>query len=162
MTATLTIVLTAFAMTSLSSYPSAALDFSVAAVADVPDDEGDVRATVEAFHSALSSGDSATAIAMLAPDVMILESGGFENLEEYRSHHLPGDIRFAQAIERQRGAMNVTVVGDVAWVTSSSVTQGNYNDREINSTGAELMVLSRTESGWVIRAIHWSSRRRSS
>jgi hypothetical protein len=34
------------------------------------------------------------------------------------------------------------------------------NGRAINSSGAELMVLVRTSSGWKISAIHWSSRAR--
>jgi ketosteroid isomerase-like protein len=57
-----------------------------------------------------------------------------------------------------RGEPTVTVSGDVAWVVSTSRTTGTYRERQINSAGAELMVLSRTPEGWRIRAIHWSSR----
>ena len=52
----------------------------------------------------------------------------------------------------------VVVRGDAAWVSSTSSTTGEYRGRQINSRGAELMVLSREPDGWKIRAIHWSSR----
>jgi ketosteroid isomerase-like protein len=90
----------------------------------------------------------------------VLESGGVESRDEYRSHHLAGDIEFAKAVPRTRAAIKVTVAGDVAWATSTSITQGEFRGRAINSSGAELMVLTRTGSGWLIRSIHWSSRAR--
>ena len=123
-------------------------------------DSTDVVAVIERFHAALSVGDSAAAIALLAPDVTILESGGVENREQYRSHHLAGDIEFARGVPRTRAPIAVTVAGDVAWATSTSVTQGDFRGRAVNSNSAELMVLTRSEGKWLIRAIHWSSRPR--
>ena len=99
-------------------------------------------------------------MSLLAEDAVILESGGVETREEYRSHHLSSDIAFARAISSTRGAVRVTAQGDVAWATSASTTVGSYRDRAINSAGAELMVLSKSANGWRIRAIHWSSRAR--
>ena len=125
-----------------------------------PSDSAAVVAAVRGYHAALAQGDSAAALRLLAPDVLIQESGGQETLVEYRSHHLPGDIRFAMAVPSQRGPIVVQVAGDLAWATSTSVTQGTFGERTINSAGVELMVLSRTSSGWLIRAIHWSSRNR--
>jgi len=124
------------------------------------DPEKQVAAVVDAFHSALAAGDSATALSMLADDVTILESGGVEDKEHYRSGHLSGDMRFAQAVPRERGDIEVSVMGDVAWAHSTSITQGQMGDREINSQGAELVVLAREGGVWKIKAIHWSSRRR--
>lgn len=123
-------------------------------------DERSVIAVVETFHTALASGDSTTALAQLAPDVTILESGGVETLQQYRSGHLVGDMRFAQAVSRERGEIHVTVMGNVAWAHSTNVTSGRMGDREINSQGAELMVLAREDGQWRIKAIHWSSRQR--
>ena len=121
-------------------------------------DEGAVIAVVDAYHTALASGDSTTALSLLADDVTILESGGVEDKEHYRSGHLAGDMRFAAAVPRERSDITVTVAGDVAWAWSTSTTQGRMGDREINSRGAELMVLARARGEWRIRAIHWSSR----
>ena len=122
-------------------------------------DSSAVAATVERFHSALEAGDSLTALALLADDVVILESGVLESRSDYRAHHLPADIAFARAVPSRRGTLAVRVRGDVAWVTGTSASRGEYRGRPINSTGAELVVLSRDTAGrWKIRAIHWSSR----
>jgi ketosteroid isomerase-like protein len=57
---------------------------------------------VLAFHEALASGDSVTALELLAEDVVIYESGGVEaSREEYRSHHLPADMAFTSSTERE-------------------------------------------------------------
>ncbi len=122
--------------------------------------QAEVVAVVDAYHAALASGDSTAALALLADDVTILESGGVEDKEHYRSGHLAGDMRFAAAVPRERSEIRVTVTGDVAWAWSTSVTQGRMGEREINSQGAELMVLAREGERWMIKAIHWSSRAR--
>lgn len=121
-------------------------------------DSADVVATVERFHAALTAGDSAGAMALLAPDAIILESGGVETREEYRSHHLPGDMAYAKSMKSTRKPIRVTVRGDVAWASSTSTTTGESRGRAVNSAGAELVVLARTAAGWRISAIHWSSR----
>lgn len=120
----------------------------------------DVIAVIDAFHSALAAGDSTTALSYLADDVTILESGGVETKSHYRSGHLRGDIRFAQAVPRQRSEVTVRIVGDVAWAHSTSITEGQMGERTINSQGAELIVLVRDAGSWKIEAIHWSSRAR--
>jgi ketosteroid isomerase-like protein len=133
---------------------------SLATAQATPPDSALVLRTVTEFHQALARGDSTAALALLAPDVIILESGGREDRDEYRSHHLSADIDFARAVPSRVGPMKVTIVGDVAWVSSTSETTGTFRERPINSAGAELMVLSRQAGGWKIRAIHWSSRTR--
>jgi ketosteroid isomerase-like protein len=121
-------------------------------------DSADVAGVVNAYHRALAAGDSAAAMTLLAPDAIIQESGSVETRSDYAGHHLPGDMRFAQALPGVRSAQRVVVVGDVAWSTSTSVTKGRYRDRDINSAGAEMMVLTKDSGRWRIRAIHWSSR----
>jgi ketosteroid isomerase-like protein len=125
-------------------------------------DSATVASVVERYHRALESADSVGALALLASDAVILESGGTETREEYRSHHLPADIAFAQAVKSVRSPIRVVVRGDVAWATSTTTTQGDFRGRAVNSAGAELMVLTRTTDGWKISAIHWSSRNRRS
>jgi len=125
-------------------------------------DSADVVATVDRYHAALAAGDSAAAAGLLAPDALILESGGVETRAQYLGGHLRGDIAFAAAVPRERGPIGVQFRGDVAWATSTSITQGTYREREVNSASAELMVLVRTPAGWRIAAIHWSSRARRS
>lgn len=133
----------------VTKLPAAAVTDSAAAVA-----------AVDQLHALLERGDSAAVLALLTPDVVVLESGGFEDRAEFRSHHLPADIAFARAVQSDRRFRSVQLSGDVAWVASTSVTQGEFRGRTVNSAGAELMVLRRTADGWKIAAIHWSSRAR--
>jgi ketosteroid isomerase-like protein len=127
-------------------------------------DSASAVAAVDQFRGALGRGDSATVLAMLAPDAVVLESGDVETRTEYRQHHLPADIEYARAIPGTHTLASVVVHGDAAWVSSTTVTQGQMKGRAVNSAGAELIVLSRrdAQSPWQIRAIHWSSRRRAS
>ena len=125
-------------------------------------DSAAVASVVERYHRALEAADSVGALTLLATDAVILESGGVETREEYRSHHLPADIAFEQAVKGVRSPIRVVVRGDVAWATSTSTVQGDFRGRAVNSAGAELMVLTRTTDGWKINAIHWSSRSRRS
>ncbi len=120
----------------------------------------DPEDAVRAFHAALAAGDSAAALALLAEDVIIYEAGGVEaSREEYRSHHLPADIAFASAVEREASVELSGQSGDLAWVLSRSTTTGTYREQEANSVGTETMLLELTADGWRIRHIHWSSRR---
>ena len=121
-------------------------------------DSASVVSVIERFHAALAAGDSTAALQLLAPDAMILESGGVETRAEYQSHHLAGDIAYAKSMRSTRGPIRVSVRGDVAWAASTSTTTGESRGRQVNSAGAELMVLTRTAAGWRISAIHWSSR----
>ncbi len=145
---------------SLLLFPFLLLPLVSATAQQHANDSMAVARVVTAYHQALANGDSATALSLLAADAVVLESGGMESRSEYRAGHLPADIAFARAVPSARGTIHVTVAGDVAWAASTSVSRGQYRDRTINSAGAELMVLSRTDGGWQIRAIHWSSRAR--
>lgn len=116
-------------------------------------------ATVAQFHEFLARGDSAKAARLLAPDAVILENGDRETRAEYIAHHLSEDMKFARAVPGTRTIVDARREGEVVWVVSTSVAKGRFGDRQINSQGAELMVLSRSGERWLIRAIHWSSHR---
>ena len=130
--------------------------FGAAAIA-AENPELDAAATVSAFHAALKSDNPAAVMALLAPDAQILESGHSETREEYEKGHLAADMEFASTVESAREKVTTRQEGSVAWVTSTSRSTGTFKGREVNSAGAELMVLSRGPEGWRIRAIHWSS-----
>lgn len=123
-------------------------------------DSAAVVSTVERFHAAISAGDSLSALALLAPDAVVLESGGIETRDEFRARHLAADIEFARAVRSERAPMRVVVRGDAAWAWSTSFATGEVRGRPINSAGAELAVLARRNQEWKIMAIHWSSRSR--
>ena len=128
--------------------------------APAPSDSAQVATLVGDFHAALEQGDSTQALALLAADVMILESGSMETLADYRAHHLPADIAFARAVKAKRAPRTVTVSGDVAYSTATSATAGTYKDKPVDALGAELIVARKVNGSWKIAAIHWSSRKR--
>lgn len=125
----------------------------------VQNDSVSVAQTVRAFHEFMAEGDSASVLGLLSADVVILESGNVEDRDHYRSGHFLADMRFARAVNQQRSDIRVVVTGDAAWATSTASMTGEYRGQSVNSTSAELMVLSRVDGQWKIRAIHWSSRR---
>ena len=131
------------------------------ALAQANGDSAAVVTVVDGYHRALAEGDSSAVLALLADDAVIIESGSIESRQEYRSHHLPADIAFARAVKGTRSPVQVAVRGDVAWTTGTSTTRGSYRGKAVNSSGAELMVLTRAGDSWKISAIHWSSRNRS-
>jgi uncharacterized protein DUF4440 len=118
-----------------------------------------VVGVVNRFHESLARGDSASAVGVLSSDAIILESGELEQRAQYIEHHLPADIAFAKAVQSTRVVKQVTIVGDAAWIVSTSTASGTFEGRAIASSGAELIVLRRENSAWRIVAVHWSSRR---
>lgn len=117
-------------------------------------------AAVDAFHRALQQGDSATVLSLLAPDVVVFESGSQQlSRDEYRSHHLSADMAFEGATTTEVVARKTGEAGDVAWVLSQTRTTGTFRGREVDRAGVETMLLRRTPQGWRIVHIHWSARR---
>ncbi len=121
-------------------------------------DSTEVVQVVERFTEALATGDSMAVSAMLLPDALILERGGVESRHHYLGHHYPSDARFLQAMTREPILRKPYVVGDVAYVVSTTRLHGAYRDRSVDLNSSELMVLRKTTEGWAISAIHWSSR----
>lgn len=135
--------------------------FAAAPMAQTSENERSLaKAAVAAFHEALSAGNADAAMQLLAPDAVVIEGGTLETRKQYQEHHLAADIEFAQAVKTVRSGISATVSGEVAWVSSSSVASGSYKGKNIDLSGAELMVLSKAPAGWRIRAIHWSSHAR--
>lgn len=123
-------------------------------------DESDVRAVVAAFGKALASGDSMGALALLDQDVVIFEGGGWETIDDYRRGHLRADISALQSLKQETLRHVVQISGDLALSTREYSTTGTRGERVIDNVGAETVVLLRTQNGWKIRHIHWSSRAR--
>lgn len=119
-----------------------------------------VTGTFEGFYAAMRAGDAAKVMQAVAPDAVFLEGGGRETRAEYESGHLPADMEFERAVTGKRGPLTVNVVGDVAWVIAATDYQGTFNGKPVSFVSEQLMVLSRTDARWTIRAVHWSSRRR--
>ena len=122
-------------------------------------DSAAVVAVIEQYHAALAAGDSARAVALLADDMIVLESGALETRAEYLAHHLAADMKASQSSRGLRTIVRVTVIGDVAYVVSKTVTPPTGAQGNAGSEMAELMVVAKSAGVWKLRAVHWSSRR---
>jgi ketosteroid isomerase-like protein len=115
-------------------------------------------AIVDAFHDALSGGQTDTALKLLSDDVLIYESGRAERSKaEYASHHLKADAEFAGATQRKLVKRASWIGTDTAWVTSETETTGTFKGQALSLTGTETMILRRAAGAWKIVHIHWSS-----
>jgi ketosteroid isomerase-like protein len=132
----------------------------IPACAEPPAKESDVTAVLESFYSAMKNGDTAAAMALIAPDAVFVESGRLETRSEYETNHLPADIGFEKQVNGKRGPMQVKIQGDTAWVIATTEYDGVFDGGPVNFVSAQLAVLTRAEDIWRIRSIHWSSRRR--
>jgi ketosteroid isomerase-like protein len=119
-----------------------------------------VRAVVARFHTGLTTGNAAGAMAVVGADAVFLEAGSVETRGQYEKDHLPADIEFEKIVPAKRSELRVVVSGDAAWSTCTYELKGTFQGRAIDSIGTELMVLSRAAGGWQIRAVSWSSRPR--
>lgn len=116
------------------------------------------EAAADAFHAALAEGDVATVRALLAPDVLILESGGAErSLAEYESHHMEADMNFMSAMDKHNLTRRVERMGDTAFVSTESAITGTYNDQDIAIKSQETLVMRQHGGSWQIMHVHWSS-----
>lgn len=119
----------------------------------------DAVAAVDRFSRALSAGKLDKAGAELDPNVLILESGGAEHsAKEYLSGHAMGDAVFLKTVHVQLMRRTAQASGDMAWVGSESELHGMKAGKAMTILSTETMVLKRTDKGWRITHIHWSSR----
>ena len=116
-------------------------------------------ATVDAFSKALQAADFATVEALLASDVLILESGGAErSRQEYLHHHARSDAAFLKAAHVRMLKRTARTEGDLVWVGTESEIHASKDGKPLTLLTAETMVLKRSDDRWRIVHIHWSSR----
>jgi uncharacterized protein (TIGR02246 family) len=136
--------------------PAAAV---AATISDVESAATDAVRVVDAFGEALKANRIEEASQLLAEDVLVLESGGGERSRvQYLAEHAAADAAYLQGAEQQLTARRARVAGDLAWVGSETRTTTHKDGKARTSLGTETMVLRRTDAGWRIVHIHWSSR----
>ena len=114
---------------------------------------------VEAFSTALQAADLGRAGALLAEDVLILESGGAErSKEEYLGGHAGHDAEFLKTAQVQLVHRTARREGGLAWVGTESELHASKDGKPMALLSTETMVLKNTPNGWRIVHIHWSSR----
>ena len=107
---------------------------------------------------AIKSGDVEHLKSLLAPDVLIFESGNVESsLAEYESHHMQSDIAFMSGMSIEVMSRRVIDAGATAIVVTQSRISGIYKDKENDLSSTETLVLENLNGQWKIVHIHWSS-----
>lgn len=130
---------------------------SAAASGSIADNaQADVAA---ALGDALSRGDEATVRQLLDENVLIFESGGVEaSMEEYAGHHMPADMAFIKAMDREVLSRRTYVDAPLAVVATRSRLTGEYRDQAVDTISTETLVLKQnTSDEWRVIHIHWSS-----
>ncbi len=154
------LALTALIVTPTAAHPGAHKTAPAPAKAapSVPVATSNAVDTVMAFHAALVQGDTDAALALMAENALIFESGGVERSRaEYAGHHLKADAEFSAAMRRTLVDRLSGEDGNTAWVMSVETVTGSFRNRAINSRSVETMLLRRIDKQWRIVHIHWSS-----
>jgi|TARA_R100001460_G_scaffold53573_3_gene92673 ketosteroid isomerase-like protein len=131
---------------------------SIALVAQETNDKEMIAKTLNDLETAIVENDSEKAGEILHDDVTILEGGGMETKSEYLSHHFHSDGKFLSAMNREEVSQEISVEGNMAWVTSKTKMTGTYSGRDIDLSSLELAVLKKENGMWKVIALHWSSR----
>ena len=114
--------------------------------------------TVDAFAAALKAGDAAAIERLMAPDVLIAESGGAErSFSEYAGHHMPADMAFVKAVASTIKDRRVFAGEAQTTVVTEAISKGIWRDKPVHSRLMETMTLQKTGEKWRIVHIHWSS-----
>ena len=126
---------------------------------DVAPAAADAVKVVDAFSAAIKAAKLDEVGKLLDPKVLILESGSSErSRDEYLSEHAIADAAFMQAAQQQLRYRQAQIEGDVAWVCTESMLHSMKDGQMVMLLSTETMVLRKTEQGWKIVHIHWSSR----
>lgn len=119
----------------------------------------EASATVDAFHAALTRGETQAALALLTDDALVFEAGGAERSRaEYAAEHLAADAAFSAAVQTRTTRRTGVASGPFAWIASEGRAAGRYKDRSVDQFTAETMLLRKVGRDWRIAHIHWSSR----
>ncbi len=115
-------------------------------------------AVVDRFHAALHKGDGKGALALMASDALIYESGHVEQgRAEYEAVHLAADMDYSRGVKEVVSARTGHASGNFAWVSSEGRTSGTFEGKPVDRATTETMVLRRIAGRWRITHIHWSS-----
>jgi ketosteroid isomerase-like protein len=137
------------------AFAAASITAAAASAASSP------KEALAAFHAALVAGDKARVLELMAPDVAIYESGRVErSRDEYASHHLGGDMEFAQTATRKVLKQSERADGNMAVIWQETETSGTSRGKPIHVLGTETALLEQNGSTWRIVHVHWSSRKK--
>jgi hypothetical protein len=115
--------------------------------------------TVDAFHAALRSKDTAGALSLLDRSLVVYEFGAVDaTAEAYAFRHLPFDMDVAAATAWKLETRRTGGEGNERWVLSTYRVSGRQSDgTPIDQTTLETVILRRTGGLFRIVHFHWST-----
>ncbi|MDT8409833.1 MAG: cytochrome c [Wenzhouxiangellaceae bacterium] len=117
------------------------------------------EATIEAFHHALAEGRGDDALGYLHPRAVITEGGRVETVEHYAGGHIKGDMEFLGQLSIETIAHEVLAKSETqATISSQSRMRGQIRDQVVDVLSSEAATLVKTDKGWRILHLAWSSR----
>jgi ketosteroid isomerase-like protein len=124
-----------------------------------------IRTWLSGYDAAFRAKDLSRLAAFYHPDVTIYEGGGVNTgWADYRDHHLGPELEEMTAPAFSRSNVNVHMLDKdarSAYVTSEYRLKTRLEDRDVDATGLEtLVVVKGADGAWKIRHSHTSSRRR--
>ena len=124
-----------------------------------PNAEPAAEAVAVAFHAALQAGDRQKVMALLAPEVKVVEDGETQTRDEYAALHLGEDIAFLKPADVKLLFLGSMPMGDTAMVGSRSEIRTTHDGQALALLSTETLTLKRTAKGWLITRIEWASAR---
>lgn len=142
---------------------AAALALSVAPIGQTTSGSAKVVEWLVAYDRAFNAKDLQQLATFYHPEVTIFEGGGVNNgWADYRDHHLGPELRTFENLQFTHRNVTVHLLGETAYITSEYALKARVNDRDVDSSGLETLVLVKSGDGWKIRHSHTSARRRPS
>lgn len=124
----------------------------------ISDTEHPASQVAAKLSQAIAAGDVEQLKILLAPDVLIFESGNIESsLAEYESHHMQSDMTFMKTMNIEVESRHVFDSGDTAIVVTHSRIHGMYKEKELDLSSTETLLMKNMSGQWKIVHIHWSS-----
>jgi len=112
---------------------------------------------VDAFFSALQSGNAAQALSLLSPDAEVFEMGFVDRTrQDYASNHLPGDLAAAVGAQRELTSRKLGGSGDYRWMLSTYRLTGDNIGPVKSMVMTETAIVRQIGDGWQIVHLHWS------
>lgn len=71
------------------------------------------------------------------------------------SGHMLSNMAFLKTMTLKTVNQTVSTDGDLAWVTTETHRTGIFNDREIDETTKEFLIIRKGDTGWQVTHIHW-------
>ena len=117
-----------------------------------------LQTSIEAFKAGLKSGDKDVVASFLDENVLIFEHGHVErSKQEYLGGHFNSDAAFLGATSTEIVKISTTENGELGRHFAETRTRGEFRGSQVDSAGTETLLLKKSDTGWKIYHIHWSS-----